>query len=205
MKEVIVSTFSLWLIVEDSRNGEIKNCMTSLNVNYGPSPIFEPHITCLYAIPDDNTADDILKIVKEEVSKIQENAALQKEENKHIRFKDIRFEKGTWSQNLFLVAQQPNLFLDMLNESLMRRYGMTPGFQAPCKVPHMSLMYVEEEEEEMQRKKKAFIESDFSSLFDTDFRMKNLELWKTKGGFKGIENWEKVWSLDIGNNKECMN
>ena len=109
-----------------------------------------------------------------------------------LRFKDVISEDNTWSQCVILEVDESNVALQKLNKSVMKRLDMEPGFQAPCRKAHLSLLYgnlLEESKEEAR----AIVRRDFGKgIFGNSFPMKTVELWKTGGGLEGISKWSHV-------------
>ena len=87
---------------------------------------------------------------------------------------------------------ESNVALQKLNKSVMKSLDMEPGFQAPCRKAHLSLLYgnlVEDSKEEAR----TIVRRDFGkAIFDNSFEMKTVELWKTGGGLEGISKWSHV-------------
>ena len=74
----------------------------------------------------------------------------------------------------------------------MKNLDMEPGFQAPCRKAHLSLLYgnlAENSKEEAR----TIVRRDFGKdIFENSFPMKTVELWKTGGGLEGIPKWSHV-------------
>ena len=106
-------------------------------------------------------------------------------------------EENTWSQSVFLVADTSNITLQKLNISLMKGFDMKPGFQAPCKKPHLSVLYghfSEKLKEEAQR----IVRNDYKEeIFQTTFQMGNIELWNTGGGLQGVTKWNHIGDIAL--------
>ena len=87
---------------------------------------------------------------------------------------------------------ESNVALQTLNKSVMKRLDMEPGFQAPCRKAHLSLLYgnlVEDSKEEAR----TIVRRDFGKgIFEHSFPMKTVELWKTGGGLESIPKWRQV-------------
>jgi hypothetical protein len=74
----------------------------------------------------------------------------------------------------------------------MSCFDMKPGFQAPCKKPHLSLIYGELSEESKEQARK-IVRKDFEQdILKSTFEMSTVELWKTGGGLEGITQWKHV-------------
>ena len=114
-----------------------------------------------------------------------------------LRFRDVLSEDGKWSQSVFLVADESNQTLMKLNALLMPRFGQQPGFQAPCRKPHLSLIYGEFSNELKEQARK-IVKNDYKgSIFEEIFEMHSLELWKTGGGLDGVPDWQHLATLSL--------
>ena len=113
-----------------------------------------------------------------------------------LRFGDVMSEENTWSQSVFLVVEE-NLTVQKLNIFLMKSFDMEPGFQAPCRKPHLSLLYghfPDKSKEEAHR----IVRNDFEKdIFQTVFQMGTVELWNTGGGLEGVPKWNHVGDIAL--------
>ena len=79
----------------------------------------------------------------------------------------------------------------------MKRFGMEPGFQAPCRKPHLSLLYGELSHEAKEEARKV-VKNDFEQdIFQTTFQMNTIELWNTGGGLEGVTKWYHVADIEL--------
>ena len=90
-----------------------------------------------------------------------------------------------------------NHVLVELNRIFMKGMSsFTPGFQPPCRKPHLSLFYgvsSQEKQEEMQ----CFVREKYPEIFRKCYCVEYIELWKTGGGIDGIKNWQFVDRIAI--------
>ena len=79
----------------------------------------------------------------------------------------------------------------------MKSFDMEPGFQAPCRKPHLSLVYGHLSEESKE-KARSFVRTSFDKdIFETSFQMKTIELWRTGGGLEGVNEWSHVATINL--------
>ena len=81
-----------------------------------------------------------------------------------------------------------------LNASLMTRFHQQPGFQAPCRKPHLSLLYGEFSDQ-IKEEARDIVRQEYKNIFEEVFEMHTLELWQTSGGLDGVSKWQHVKSL----------
>ena len=95
---------------------------------------------------------------------------------------------------MILEVDESNVALQTLNKSVMKRLDMEPGFQAPCRKAHLSLLYGNSTEDSKEEAR-TIVQRDFGkSIFENSFPMKTVELWKTGGGLEGVPKWSHVES-----------
>ena len=117
--------------------------------------------------------------------------------NLDLRFRDVSSEDGKWSQSVFLVADETNQTLMKLNALLMTRFGQQPGFQAPSRKPHLSLLYGEFSND-LKEEAREIVKEDYKgSIFEETFEMHTLELWETGGGLDGVPKWQHLATLSL--------
>ena len=79
----------------------------------------------------------------------------------------------------------------------MNSFDMEPGFQTPCKKPHISLLYGEFTEEDKLQARNA-VRKDFTNeILGSTFKMNTIELWETGGGVEGIPQWKHVAKVNL--------
>ena len=76
----------------------------------------------------------------------------------------------------------------------MTRFHQLPGFQAPCRKPHLSLLYGEFSDQ-IKEEARDIVKQEYKNIFEEVFEMHTLELWRTDGGLDGVSKWQHVKSL----------
>ena len=106
-------------------------------------------------------------------------------------------QQNTWSQCVYLEVYEDSLTLQELNLSLMNSFDMKPGFQAPCKKPHISLIYGELSQESKDQARKVVRKIFEKDILESTFEMSTIELWKTGGGLEGVTQWKHVADVNL--------
>ena len=106
-------------------------------------------------------------------------------------------ENDTWSQCVFLAVDESNLTLSSLNSSLMVKFGFEPGFQSPCKKPHLSLVYGEFSNKSKHEARDIVNKIYKKDVLEATFEMHTIELWQTGGGLDGVSKWQHVAAVSL--------
>ena len=79
----------------------------------------------------------------------------------------------------------------------MTIFGFEPGFQAPCKKPHLSLVYGEFSTKSKDEARDIVNKIYKKDILDAKFEMHTIELWQTGGGLDGVSKWQHVAGMSL--------